>query len=138
VFSPQTLTGTWNTIAGSGNDADYQVLGDQIYRFEFCFLMRDGTLSDQPWLSPNTTFNGLDDVNAIVVAIAVLDAKSRVIAGDLTAATAKLDDVSGTDITARPAQLWQQRIKNADLALPQSAAANVRIYERFFSINSAR
>jgi type II secretory pathway component PulJ len=138
VFLPQTLIATWTTIAGGGTDADYQVVGDQVYRFEFCFLMRDGTLSDQPWLSPNTTFNGLEDVNAIIVAIAVLDMKSRIIAGDLTAAAAKLDDVGGTNIAAPPAQLWQQKIQNGDLGLPPAPASQVRVYQRYFSINSAK
>jgi type II secretory pathway component PulJ len=138
VFLPQTLTTTWSNIAGGGNDADYQVIGDQVYRFEFCFLMRDGTLSDQPWLPPQTTFSGLNDVNAIIVALAVLDNKSRVIAGNLAAAIGKLDDVSGTSIEANPAQLWQQKIQNGDLGLPQAAASQVRIYQRYFLINSAR
>jgi type II secretory pathway component PulJ len=138
VFLPQTLTTTWSNIAGGGSDPDYQVIGDQVYRFEFCFFMRDGTLSDRPWLPPQTTFNGLDDVNAIVVAIAVLDTKSRIIAGDLTAATAKLDDVNGTSIATAPAQLWQQKIQNGDLALPRAAASQVRIYQRYFLVNSAK
>jgi hypothetical protein len=138
VFLPQALTTTWGNIAGSGNDADYQVISNQVYRFEFCFLMRDGTLSDQPWLPPNTSFNGLEDVNAVVVAIAILDTKSRLIAGDLAAAAVKLDDVSGSDIAAPPAQLWQQKIQNGDLALSRTAASQVRVYQRYFSINTAK
>jgi type II secretory pathway component PulJ len=137
AFLPQTLTATWTDISGNGADPDYQVLGDQIYRFEFCFLMRDGTLSDQPWLLPNTTFAGLEDINNIVVAIAVLDNKSRVISADLAAAADKLQDVTGTNIPTTPGELWQQNIRSGDLGLPRAAASQVRIYQRYFSINSS-
>lgn len=137
VFLPQTLTAIWPDISGGGTDPDYQVLGDQIYRFEFCFLMRDGTLSDRPWLPPNATFAGLQDIRDIVVAIAVLDNKSRVIASDLAAAADKLQDVAGTSIPNTPAELWQQNIRNGDLALPRAAASQVRIYQRYFPINSS-
>jgi prepilin-type N-terminal cleavage/methylation domain-containing protein len=68
-FDPaSTLDGHWNTqsliYCGTGSvnsigtaptyaptaplDPDYHVLGDQIFRFEYCFLLKDGTYSDYP------------------------------------------------------------------------------------------
>jgi hypothetical protein len=135
VFLPQTLTAVWKDISGNGTDPDYQILGSQIYRFEFCFLMRNGALSDQPWLPPNTNFAGLQDVKDIVVAIAILDNKSRSIVTDLPAAADKLQDVAGTNIADSPGELWQQQIQSGDLALPRSAASQVRIYQRYFPVN---
>ena len=135
VFLPQTLTAIWPNISGGGPDPDYQVLGNQIYRLEFCFVMRDGTLSDRPWLPPNTTFAGLQDIRDIVVAIAVLDNKSRAIATDLTTAADKLEDVAGTNIPNTPGELWQHKIQTGDLALPKTAASQVRIYQRYLPVN---
>jgi hypothetical protein len=135
VFLPQTLLTTWPDI--SGPDPDFQVVGDQIYRIEFCFLMRDGTVSDQPWLSPNTTYAGLQDVKDLIVGIAVLDNKSRIVAGDLAIAASKLHDVSGSDITTLPRDLWQQQLESGDLGLSKAAASQVRIYQRYFPINAA-
>ena len=136
VFLPQMLAATWPNIVGGGTDEDYQVLGDQVYRFEFCFLMRDGTLSAQPWLAPKTSVDGFRDVRAIVAAIAVLDSKSRAIVSDWASAAAELEDVSGTSISTTPAELWHQKIQNRDLGLPAVAASQVRIYQQYFAVRT--
>jgi len=100
VFLPQTLTGTWPNVAGAGNDPDFQVIGDQIYRMEISFLLKPysnaagaafpAVLSEDPWdtRQDHTTADGLRDVSAIVVTIAVLDSRSRVPLGNAAAVTA--------------------------------------------------
>jgi hypothetical protein len=145
VFLPQTILGTWSNIADSGTDADYQVIGDQVYRMELCYLVKSGTqnaaLSDTPYLAPDTTYNGLQDVAAIVVAIAVLDSKSRLLvsASNLTASAGNLEDVSGAVIPVPPATLWQNDIQNGiqngTIGLPKSAASQIRVYQRYFYLD---
>ncbi|WP_166443053.1 PulJ/GspJ family protein [Phragmitibacter flavus] len=127
------------TTTGSASDPDYQVIGENVFRLEFCYLMKNGTLSDTPWLAPNTTINGLRDVAAIIVAIAVLDPASRstLNASQLTAASAKLPNVAGTTLSSPPLPLWQTQIDNNDLDLPRSAASQVRIYQRTYHLDEA-
>ena len=147
VFLPQTIATTWPNITESGTDADYQVIGDQVYRLEICFLVKTGTqnavLSDKPYAAPDTTYNGLQDVAAIVVAIGVLDTKSRMLvnASTLTASANKLEDVDGATITSPPATVWQtdiqNGIQNGTIGLPRTAAAQIRVYQRYFYLDQS-
>lgn len=146
VFLPQTLKGTWPNIAGTGADPDYQVIGEQIYRLELNFLLKPYTdatgtvqpsiISDTPWdvRQGHSTVEGLRDVSAVIVTIAVLDNTSRLLVDvpTLTTAANKLPDGNGA---IPPAKLWQTQIQNADLGLPRPAAAQVRIYQRYFYLN---
>lgn len=48
-----TIPGRWPDTLGTapayeGTDPDYLVLGEQVFRFEYCFLLRDGTFSNAP------------------------------------------------------------------------------------------
>lgn len=126
------------TTTGAGSDPDYQPVGSDVYRFEYCFLMKDGTLSGVPYKAPNTAVNGLEDVRAIVVAIAVLDSASRatLTESDITSAAAKLPDVAGTTLTAPPMTLWQSQIDSGDLGLPERAASQVRFYQRHLHLDA--
>ena len=58
---------TWSSVAGLasgvpnlnlGTDTDYQVMADSIFRLEYCYVLRDGSLSNVPYLSTNTALNG--------------------------------------------------------------------------------
>jgi hypothetical protein len=108
---------------------------------EVCYLLNSGTswpvLSDTPYLPTHASINGMADVSAIVVAIAVLDTKSRAIvpAATLTTAAGNLDDVSGASIPTPPAALWQQRLVTGNLGLPKAAESQVRVYQRYFYLN---
>jgi prepilin-type N-terminal cleavage/methylation domain-containing protein len=57
VIPDSTLDGHWQNALGtpseykgadSNSESDYHVIGDQIFRFEFCFLLNDGTYSNYP------------------------------------------------------------------------------------------
>jgi hypothetical protein len=100
--------------------------------------------------------NGLDDVLSIVVAIAILDNTSRQIVkkdtttGAIDATTGgKMADVfadpSDSNLSATPpklmTELWQSVLTSGTFNLasdgvPQSAASQVRIYQRCFSLKS--
>lgn len=128
VFLPQTLTGTWTNIAGSRNDSDYQVIGSQVYRFEFTFLLNDGTIAD------NHAGPGLQDISAIIGTIAVLDGKSQAIVTDMAGAAAKLPDPTANKT---PLSVWEEQLQTGDLGLPTAAAAQVRFYQRYFYVGAA-
>lgn len=134
VFAPSTLTGTWTQIAATGDDPDYEVISDHVYRLEFRYLLKDGSVSDTPYFGTNTAVNGLRDVSAFIVAIALLDAKSRNIVTDMSTAASALPDPSGADTILKE---WQGKLDDADLGLPRAAASQVRFYERYFYLSSA-
>ena len=139
VGSPEgkVLSDAYPSITTPGlADPDQQVLGSQIFRFEFCYLLKNGTLSENPYIAPHTTTNGLKDVSAIVVALALLDSKSRVIVTNLAGAAQELDDVSGPVLTNTPGKMWRNKIDTGtSFGLARVAASQIRIYERFFYIN---
>jgi prepilin-type N-terminal cleavage/methylation domain-containing protein len=68
-----TIAGVWGGAASStgtsigtsgygyadGNDPDYHVLGDQVYRMEIAFLLTNGTTSNYPVTNPANTTNNL-------------------------------------------------------------------------------
>jgi len=95
VFLPQTISVVtpWaaainNNCSGnnSGCDADYEIVGPGIFRFEYYYLLKNGRVTDWPWdrfVLPNqiTITNpiniGLSQVEAIAVSIAVIDPAAR-------------------------------------------------------------
>ena len=137
-------SGAVGTIGGNykdGTSADFQVIGDQVFRFEYCYLLKDGTFSNTPFIAPHTTAQGMQDVAAIVVAFAILDSTSRKIAPDLKKLSETLLDVP-LDATHQKlmAEAWKKAISAPDFAssvgIPQLAAGHVRIYQRFFYLNN--
>jgi prepilin-type N-terminal cleavage/methylation domain-containing protein len=171
-------TATANNIA-NGQDPDYKVIGDQIFRMEFTFLVQTsptgvqtngqqnstyktytgGYFYDNPWsaTSTNNLPNGMKDVTAIVVSIAVLDNKSRATLGGnaasyLDTAAADLSDDSCSSYSAAnpvnynnstyttsgylPLALWKTNLLSAaHLGLPKTVYPQVRFYQRFCYLN---
>ena len=80
-----TIQGPWPAAVSSTTaDSDYETAGPQVFRFEYYYLLSSnpsvGTanqLSAGPWSSTDTF--SVKDVAAIVVAIAVIDPKSKVL-----------------------------------------------------------
>lgn len=150
VFLPQTIPATWPQVPGTGADPDYQVIGDQIFRLEYCFLVENTTASaitagtstttttiaDNPWAPADTKVNGLQDVIAVVVSIAVLDSESRASVSNaaLTSAASKLLDDGGTTATL-PVTRWKSALISNGLGLPKNTASQVRFYQRYCYIN---
>ena len=137
-------SGTVGTVAGNftdGTSDDYQAIGDQVFRFEYCYLLKDGTFSNTPFIAPHTTARGLQDVSAIVVAFAILDSTSRKVAPDLQKLSEALPDAT---LNSTPPVLMAEAWKNAisapnfasSVGMPQLAAGQVRIYQRFFYLNN--
>jgi hypothetical protein len=145
-LAASTLVGSWPaTVTTTSTDPDYNVLSDQAYRLEFCFQLRDGTLSTNPYIPPATTINGFKDVSAIIVAIAILDTSSRkIVKRDPTNSTLLDSTVANQMVSALPeavsgasvAQTWNNGDYLTQSGLPAGAAAQIRIYQRSFYLSS--
>ena len=138
-----TIAGNWASAVGTaannyndGAGSDYHIIGDQVYRLEISFIQSDGTISTSV-----TSYNGLQNVSAIIVALALLDNNSRLIStpsGQITSTVgipmvnALPDSVAGT----APLQTWQASSYLTTSGLPQTAASQLRIYERTFYLNT--
>jgi len=149
VFLPLTISNTWpSAVSMSTTDPSYEVIGPNVFRFEYYYLLTNGALADAPCLDANncTTINAWRDVAAIAVDLAVVDPRSKVLLTDAQIAT--FNGNSGltnflrdwrSDLN-RPGNLlsaWQLKV-NAVIrsqTFPRPAIAGVRFYERYFYLN---
>ena len=97
MFLPQTITGIanagkmWSDVVNNPSnatieDSSYERIGPGVFRFEYYYLLKNGQLTDVPWDQTarptqtsltNPVNIGLTDVQAIAVAIAVIDPAGR-------------------------------------------------------------
>jgi hypothetical protein len=161
VFMPLTIgpsaavpLGTWPAATSSStSDPAYEVIGPQVFRFEYCYLQTDGTLSVTP--------PGVSSMAAIVVDIAVIDPKSKALLDTVDPTGAKLARLNGADGQSQgpalidwgntsclgcPTQTqWQttpgllrnnwQNTLNGIATLPRPALSGIRLYERSFYLS---
>jgi len=131
-----------------------------VFRFEYYYLLNNGTFSDIPWQDPDTSISGMQDVSAIVVDIAVIDPKSRTLLGATDAQiNAQLATLAGRLIDYRatsPApgcsitpnwgnagelgRQWQCALDSTPRlpsvgGFPTPALSGIRVYERFFYLS---
>ena len=151
----------WSSIVNDGDTAAsfWHTIGGQVFRLEICYQLRDGTFtltaptpSKPPALSTATTTptpvvaGSINDTVGLVVAIAVIDSKSRKIipTTSWTSLIAALPDPSASDLSANPAVLmdstWNAKINSPGFAqtagIPVTAATQVRIYQRYYPLNA--
>jgi hypothetical protein len=129
VFMPLTISATWPAAtSSSASDADYELIGPQVFRFEYCYLRTDGTLSITP-----TNFAG---IAAIIADIALIDPKSKVLLTNAQIATlaGQLVDYSANIVPGQLRNNWQNTL-NANTTLPRPALSGVRLYERSFYLS---
>jgi prepilin-type N-terminal cleavage/methylation domain-containing protein len=138
----------WPQAASTtATDPDYELIGPHVFRFEYYYILKGqdvsahpSILSDTPWdtRSPlsHDSVNGLRDVAAIGVVIAVLDSRSRALASDSDLATlaGQMDDFKPAMEPGDLEAQWQVAI-NAS-ALPRVASSAIRIYSRCFYLHS--
>jgi prepilin-type N-terminal cleavage/methylation domain-containing protein len=165
--SNTTIQGAWSAATSStAADPDYETAGAQVFRFEYYYLLsapwfynptsphrdtngytlsldadNNGGLANQlsvgPWSSTDTF--SVKDVAAIVVGIAVIEPKSKVL---LT--TANMEKLAGTNGQTSPlvgfttgwipGQLlstWQTALDGIT-DMPRPAISGIRLYERYF------
>jgi Tfp pilus assembly protein PilV len=127
-IASSTIAGNWGSPPGS--PTNYHVIGDQVYRLEVSFLQTNGTIK-----SSVTSYNGLQGVSAIVVALGMLDTASRAMlpsgipAGMVNALPDSVDDTPTL-------QTWKASTYLTASGIPQATAAQLRIYERTFYLNT--
>jgi prepilin-type N-terminal cleavage/methylation domain-containing protein len=175
LFLPNTISSipTWSAAIKDDNssqsiDADYEVIGPNVFRFEYWYLLKSGILTDVPWdqdttLNPlHTSLNGWTDVQAIAVAIAVIDPASRAlipsstlldIASDLDdfksapgrgiGAQKKVGDVEyrwNTVLFGDPADpantpgILNRGTTTAGSAVPREVVKSIRVYVRYYDL----
>jgi hypothetical protein len=159
-----TIANTWPAaVSNISADSDYELIGPQIFRFEYYYLLKgqvaNGTtynpiFADTPWdmrISGHTNVSGMRDVAAVIMNVASIDPKTKVLldaSGSSIATLAmQLTDwgnascpgcPSPTQWQTTPGLLraqWRAAIDANSIGLPPSAISGIRVYERYFYLN---
>jgi type II secretory pathway component PulJ len=189
VFSPGQLTAcsggnpcdpwasAWSAAINNDNnsrDDDYEVIAPGVFRFEYYYLLKNGRVTDWPWDRTDSQFQnpdqqtittprqiGLSQVEAIAVAIAVIDPAGRALIqqaasgntsyGDILDVAADMADfknangrgVGGQKIGDLEAG-WNTTVQSiaqngqtpSGKLIPREAAKTIRIYNRYFDLKN--
>ena len=166
VFLPLTISATWpaacyplcTSDTSYRTDPAYEVIGSDVFRFEYYYLLKgqvvsgttyNSVLTDTPWdtrIPGHTSISGMKDVAAIVVAIAVIDPKSKVLLGnsDIVTLASTLIDYGASAAAGCPVPDWLapgelirqwQCVLDGTNGLPRPAISGIRLYERYFYLN---
>jgi len=149
VFLPQTIIGNWggsNSVLFPSSEAtsQYEVIGPQVFRFEYYYLLKNGSFSTTPWSTGHTNVSGMRDVAAIVADIVVIEPKSRQLIDNsaqvpppndnITLLAGTLADYNGQApgvlLTA-----WRNTLDANSIGIPRPAISGIRLYERYFYLN---
>jgi hypothetical protein len=130
-----TIDNIWPAATNSStSDSDYELVGSHVFRFEYYYLLATGALSSGPWTSTNTF--AIKDVAAIVVAIAAIDPKSKVLVTNSQIATIA-GSLSDYTVPMGPGQLlaeWESALDGIT-GIPRQVISNIRLYERYFYLS---
>jgi Tfp pilus assembly protein PilV len=112
----------------------FDISGRDVFRFEYYYLLKNGDLSATPWYATSSV-RGLQDVSAIIVDVAVLDPKNRVLLSnsDIAGLAEDLADYSGEPPGGLLAA-WRATL-DGHRTLPRPALSSVRLYERSFYLS---
>jgi hypothetical protein len=127
VFMPLTFFVTWPAAtSSSASDTAYEVIGPQVFRFEYRYLLTDGSLS----ITAPASVSG---ISAIIADIAVIDSNSKVLLtnAQITSLAAQLVDYTAAMAPGQLRAQWQN-ILDANTTLPRPAVSGIRLYERYF------
>jgi len=146
VFLPQTiggptppLNGNWpSAVSSSATDSSYEVIGPQVFRFEYYYLLTTGSFSATPWNTSagSTSVNAMRDIAAIIADVAVIDPKSKVLVNNSRLATlaGQLGDYSSGMVPGQLIASWRTAI-DANMSLPRPALSGIRLYERYLYLS---
>jgi hypothetical protein len=140
VFLPLQIVTNWPAATNSTPDpqGDYEIIGPNVFRFEYYYLLRSGAFSDAPWdaAAGHSSVNGMQDVSAIVVTLGAIDPKSSslITSSQLTSLAVSMADYTPT---MRPGDLvaqWESAINQSSGTplIPRIALSAIRVYERYF------
>jgi len=164
--------GGWAAAINNDNstksaDPDYAQIGPQVFRLEYYYLLKDGSIKDVPALSwdlsqtVSANLNAFADVEAIVVAIAVIDPASRLLLYNSATPTdpyirlfnlmsdmADFKNANGNGVGAQKVgdveNEWNTAIQHAATTgstydgspFPAAAASAIRVYNRYFDLKT--
>src|SRR5438477_7284564 len=157
--SPQWYAAVNNDTSGKSSDPDYQTIGPGVFRLEYYYLRKDGSIKDIPALTWDGTqtvsanLNAFSDVEAIVVAIAVIDPATRSMISPATLVNmlsdmADFKNANGNGIGAQKIgdleNNWNLAVQSAASTgttsdgspFPPAAASAIRIYNRYFDLRT--
>ena len=127
-----------NLAASPTPEPSAEVIGPQVFRFEYYYLLKNGSFSDIPWNTGvgNNAVNGMQDVAAIIVDIAVIDSKSKVLLtnAQITTLAAGLSDYTAGMTPGQLRSNWQTYLDGIT-SLPRPAISGIRLYERYFYLS---
>jgi hypothetical protein len=138
-----TPLGPWSaTTPIYATTSTLDIVGPQVFRFEYYYLLKNGNVSATPRYTASTV-SGMQDVAAIVVDIAALDPKGRVLLDNsaqvpppndnITVLAGTLSDYNGQ----APGVLlstWRNAL-DANTSLPRPALSGIRLYERYLYLS---
>ena len=143
-----TIASIWPTAVASDpnsanyTDPDYEVIGPQVFRFEYYFLLTPDPTTGLPrgfsegsqWTNTNTFL--IKDVAAIVADIAVIDPRSKEPLTDAQIATliTRLPDYAVTMGQGGLLASWQTALDGVT-DMPRRSIQGVRLYERYFYLS---
>ena len=140
VFLPLRISSIWPASTNSTPDPqnDYEIVGPTVFRFEYYYLLKNRSFSTTPWdtSAGHSSINGLQDVSAIIVAIASIDKKSSQLISS-TQLNALAVNMSDYATTMQPGDLlgqWQSAVDANGVTppIPRVALSAIRLYERHF------
>jgi hypothetical protein len=110
-------------------DSSYEVIGPQVFRFEYCYLLTNGTRSIVP--------GAVSGLAGIIVDIAVIDSKSKVLLNNtqITSLAGAFVDYSDANLVAGQLRTNWQNTLNTNTSLPRPALSGIRLYERSFYLS---
>jgi len=123
----------WASTVATTSTLD--IVGPQVFRFEYYYLLKNGNVSATPWYTTSTV-SGMQDVAAIVADIAVVDPKSRVLFtnAQITTIAGGLSDFASGMIPGQLRANWQTYL-DGNTSLPRAAISAVRLYERYLYLS---
>jgi hypothetical protein len=167
ILIGDSQNGVWPQVGNNNTsvnvDQPYlETIGPNVFRFEYVYLLKSGVATDTPWNTDGSkgpvygTFNGLADVEAIGVTIAVINPQSRALLtqGDSTEnnilnlqlymkdfRTAPGNGVGGTKNVIDLEVQWNQVITDPTTYpltanMPRAALSAIRIYSRSFDLKT--
>jgi type II secretory pathway pseudopilin PulG len=148
-----------NDTSAKSIDPDYQTIGPGVFRLEYYYLRKDGSIKDVPaitWDGTQTVsanLNAFSDVEAIVIAIAVIDPATRSMITPATLANMMSDmadfkDANGIGVGAQKIgdleNNWNLAVQSAASTgttsdgspFPPAAASAIRVYNRYFDLRT--
>jgi prepilin-type N-terminal cleavage/methylation domain-containing protein len=130
TFGLTTIFTNWRAATSASTaDADYEIIGPQIFRFEYYYQLKGGNVAATPGAQ------GMQDVVSLTACMAVVDPKSRTLLtnSQLDTLASQMHDFAPP---MQPGDLLKQWRTSLDqtTSMPRSAVASVRLYQRTFSL----